>query len=272
MKVWSVRAYFAMARPTTMSATTASAGSCRRCRRPGGGHGDQGGQHGAGDRAAEVRLPGDARDDEAEDGVDGEDGDDAGRGPAEVPVQHEQGGEEAEHRPRGTDGADDPRAALAQVVDAAGRGGQQQVADRAAEGADEVERGEAQPAEHRLEVAADLVEREHVEQDVQRWPCACANAAVRNRHGSLTPWYGANDSSWVTVGETCCSSQTAVQMPMIVSVTTGRPSRDRGRRTACAARARSAGRSRTQSTHWTPTAAGRWHSGQVGRPQRWQRT
>ena len=30
--------------------------------------------------------------------------------------------------------------------------------------------------------------------------------------------------------------------------------------------------SRTQSTHCTPTAAARWHSGQVGRPQRWQRT
>jgi hypothetical protein len=30
--------------------------------------------------------------------------------------------------------------------------------------------------------------------------------------------------------------------------------------------------SRTQSTHWMPTAAGRWHSGQAGRPQRWQRT
>ncbi|MFI2104510.1 hypothetical protein ACH436_14535 [Isoptericola sp. NPDC019693] len=28
----------------------------------------------------------------------------------------------------------------------------------------------------------------------------------------------------------------------------------------------------TQSTHWIPTAAGRWHSGHVGRPQRWQRT
>ena len=32
MKVWSVRAYFATASPITMSATTASAGSCRRCR------------------------------------------------------------------------------------------------------------------------------------------------------------------------------------------------------------------------------------------------
>ncbi|WP_307858081.1 hypothetical protein [Cellulomonas fulva] len=30
--------------------------------------------------------------------------------------------------------------------------------------------------------------------------------------------------------------------------------------------------SRTQSTHWMPTAAGRWQSGQAGRPQRWQRT
>jgi alkylated DNA nucleotide flippase Atl1 len=28
----------------------------------------------------------------------------------------------------------------------------------------------------------------------------------------------------------------------------------------------------TQSTHWMPTAAGRWQSGQVGRPQRWQLT
>lgn len=30
--------------------------------------------------------------------------------------------------------------------------------------------------------------------------------------------------------------------------------------------------SRTQSTHWMPTAAGRWHSGQAGRPHRWHRT
>ena len=28
----------------------------------------------------------------------------------------------------------------------------------------------------------------------------------------------------------------------------------------------------TQSTQWTPTAAGRWHAGQTGRPHRWQRT
>ncbi|WP_343072050.1 hypothetical protein [Ruania alkalisoli] len=30
--------------------------------------------------------------------------------------------------------------------------------------------------------------------------------------------------------------------------------------------------SRTQSTQCTPTAAGRWHSGQVGLEQRWQVT
>ncbi|WP_342617033.1 hypothetical protein [Beutenbergia cavernae] len=30
--------------------------------------------------------------------------------------------------------------------------------------------------------------------------------------------------------------------------------------------------SRTQSTHCTPTAAGRWHSGHTGRPQRWHVT
>ncbi|ANS79238.1 hypothetical protein SGUI_1842 [Serinicoccus hydrothermalis] len=29
--------------------------------------------------------------------------------------------------------------------------------------------------------------------------------------------------------------------------------------------------SRTQSTHCTPTAAGRWQSGHVGRSHRWQR-
>ena len=103
------------------------------------------------------------------------------------------------------------------------------------------------------------------------WPCACANAAVRKRQGSLTPWYGANDSSWVTVGETCCSSQTAVQMPMIVSVTTGRPSRTAAPNCVRGARTER-WPSLTQSTHCTPTAAGRWHSGQVGRPQRWQRT
>ncbi|WP_462418749.1 hypothetical protein [Kytococcus sp. Marseille-QA3725] len=36
----------------------------------------------------------------------------------------------------------------------------------------------------------------------------------------------------------------------------------------CAGIAREA--ARTQSTHCTPTAAGRWHSGQAGRSQRWQ--
>ena len=30
--------------------------------------------------------------------------------------------------------------------------------------------------------------------------------------------------------------------------------------------------SRTQSTHWIPTGAGRWHSGQAGRPHRWHLT
>ena len=103
------------------------------------------------------------------------------------------------------------------------------------------------------------------------WPWAWANAAVRKRQGSLCPWYGANDSSWVTVGETCWASQTTTQIAMIVSVTTGRPvvtvapNWVRGARMPFWP-------SRTQSTHWTPTAAGRWHSGQVGRPQRWQRT
>jgi hypothetical protein len=30
--------------------------------------------------------------------------------------------------------------------------------------------------------------------------------------------------------------------------------------------------SRTQSTHWKPTGAGRWHSAQAGRPHRWHLT
>ena len=58
---------------------------------------------------------------------------------------------------------------------------------------------------------------------------------------------------------------------MIEYVTRGRPSVGRppkGVRTARVVRACS----RTQSTHWTPTAACRWHSGQVGRSHRWQRT
>ena len=58
---------------------------------------------------------------------------------------------------------------------------------------------------------------------------------------------------------------------MIVIVATGRPSvtepAEDGARLAHRLRP-----SATQSTHWMPTAAGRWHSGQVGRMHRWQRT
>ena len=60
-------------------------------------------------------------------------------------------------------------------------------------------------------------------------------------------------------------------MPMIVIVTSGRPSVAAPPNTVRVWRIVFAP-SRTQSTHWMPTAAGRWHSGQVGRPQRWQRT
>ena len=56
-----------------------------------------------------------------------------------------------------------------------------------------------------------------------------------------------------------------------MSVTTGRPAcrtPPRAVRVVGSARAASA----TQSTQWMPTAACRWHSGQVGRPHRWHRT
>ncbi|GIG26760.1 hypothetical protein Cde04nite_30040 [Cellulomonas denverensis] len=54
-------------------------------------------------------------------------------------------------------------------------------------------------------------------------------------------------------------------------MTTGRPWRATPPKIVRLAGVRAAA-SRTQSTHWTPTAAGRWHSGQVGRLHRWHRT
>ncbi|MEG3614056.1 hypothetical protein [Isoptericola haloaureus] len=54
-------------------------------------------------------------------------------------------------------------------------------------------------------------------------------------------------------------------------MTTGRPPRTVAPKTVRALRVLRCALA-TQSTHWTPTAAGRWHSGQAGRPQRWQRT
>ena len=58
---------------------------------------------------------------------------------------------------------------------------------------------------------------------------------------------------------------------MIVIVATGRPSVTAPPKTVRTWRTLRAP-SATQSTHWMPTAAGRWHSGHVGRPHRWQRT
>ncbi|GAA4730083.1 hypothetical protein GCM10023216_22170 [Isoptericola chiayiensis] len=58
---------------------------------------------------------------------------------------------------------------------------------------------------------------------------------------------------------------------MIVRVTTGRPPRTVAPKAVRTLRA-AFDDSATQSTHCTPTAAGRWHSGQAGRPQRWHRT
>ena len=123
MKVWSLRAYFAVASATSDQRHGGQRGQLQPLARPGRGDGDERREHRAGDRPAEVGLPGDAGDDEAEHGVDGEHARDAGRGPPEVPVEHQQRAEQAEHRPRGADRADDPRAALLQVGDAAGRGG-----------------------------------------------------------------------------------------------------------------------------------------------------
>ena len=54
-------------------------------------------------------------------------------------------------------------------------------------------------------------------------------------------------------------------------VTTGRPPRTRPPNTVCVGRVARAAAA-TQSTHCTPTGAGRWQSGHTGRPQRWQRT
>ena len=74
----------------------------------------------------------------------------------------------------------------------------------------------------------------------------------------------------VRVRLACCPTHTATQIAMIAIETTGR-SLTRPPKTVVAVRTVAAC-CLTQSTHCTPTAAGRWHSGQVGRPQRWQRT
>ncbi|HMT31712.1 MAG TPA: hypothetical protein PKC73_01450 [Dermatophilaceae bacterium] len=55
-------------------------------------------------------------------------------------------------------------------------------------------------------------------------------------------------------------------------VTVGRLSPERGTPRTERWRGILAAAAATQSTHWMPTGAGRWHSGQVGRWQRWQRT
>ena len=99
----------------------------------------------------------------------------------------------------------------------------------------------------------------------------CAKAAVRKRHGSDFPSAGTKAMSLVRPGTTFCPRKTAAHRPMMVSVTSGRPTATCPPKTVrpcltCLAPCA------TQSTHWMPTAAGRWHCGQVGRPQRWHRT
>ncbi len=102
-------------------------------------------------------------------------------------------------------------------------------------------------------------------------PSLCAKAEVRNRHGSLRPSSGTNAMRSLTPGTTSWARNTARQMPMIVVVTTGRPSVTAPPKTVRPWRTVFRP-SATQSTHWMPTAAGRWHSGQAGRMQRWHRT
>ena len=65
--------------------------------------------------------------------------------------------------------------------------------------------------------------------------------------------------------------KTTTQIPIKVYVASGRPSETAPPKTVRTCRVCFEA-SRTQSTHWMPTAAGRWHSGQTGRSQRWQRT
>jgi len=99
----------------------------------------------------------------------------------------------------------------------------------------------------------------------------CANAEVMKRHGSDWPSTGENQICRSNPGTADCARNTATQIPMSVIVTTGRPSVTAPPKTVRTCRTVFAP-SATQSTHWMPTAAGRWHSGQVGRMQRWQRT
>ena len=96
----------------------------------------------------------------------------------------------------------------------------------------------------------------------------CRNALVTMRHGSSHAAYGTSEKSVTIEGCTYSSSHTTTLRPMSPNVT--RPVRPALTRPPNWVRRAGTERaaSRTQSTHCTPTAAGRWHSGQTGRPQR----
>jgi hypothetical protein len=88
-------------------------------------------------------------------------------------------------------------------------------------------------------------------------PGECSNADVRNRHGSDLAANGENSMAFEKVLETFWSNHTATQITTIVSVTTGRPPEVTVAPNCVRGIRMLFWPSRTQSTHWMPTAAGR---------------
>src|SRR5690606_20611638 len=118
------------------------------------------------DSTAQVSLPGDAADDEAEREVDGEDHQDAGDVRADVATHDQQRGHQSEDGTRGADGG--------------GSGVDQGDGDRTAQRADQIQGQVSPAAEHGLEDLTQHPQRQHVQRQVDE-------AAVHEGGGEQAP-------------------------------------------------------------------------------------
>ena len=94
---------------------------------------------------------------------------------------------------------------------------------------------------------------------------------MSTRHGSDHPMAGPKAQESVNPGSARCAAKAAAHTAMMAIVAIGRPVTTSPPKIVRACRTVAAPAA-TQSTHWMPTAAGRWQDGQTGRSHRWQRT
>lgn len=137
-----------------------------------GGIGDGSGRKAARDQSAEVRLPGNALDEETDCSIDGYQDPQLAGFPTAVPLDHQHCPEETEDRPRGTHHA----------YDGAVRG-EEQESNGTAHGGQQVNGQEPDPPEQRLKGLSEDPQGVHVQHDVEK-----ETLGVEERRRQHPPW------------------------------------------------------------------------------------